>query len=62
MPVGVSDIDFIQRIVPHYDEKTNTTFIKSYHATHPSKPEVKGVIRLLNIIIYLVIMEYQGEI
>ena len=49
MPVGVSDRDTIQRICTHYDEKTKTTFVKSYHATHPSKPEVSGVVRLVAV-------------
>ncbi len=45
MPIGVADRDLVQNISRRYDEATNTTYLMYHHTTHPSKPEIPGIVR-----------------
>ena len=45
MPIGVSDRDLVQNVSRRYDEATNTTYIMFHGCTHPSKPEMHGIVR-----------------
>ena len=50
MPFGVSDRDLVQKICTRYEESEKSTYILYYHTTHPTKPPVSGVVRLVAII------------
>ena len=45
MPFGVANRDLVQNISHRYDEATNTTYLMYHNATHPSRPEVPGIVR-----------------
>ena len=56
MPLGVADRDLVQNISHRYDKDTNTTYLMYHHATHPSKPEVPGVVR--SVVLLMVDQQY----
>lgn len=45
MPVGVADRDIVQNITKRRVESQDLTYMLYKNATHPSKPEVPGVVR-----------------
>ena len=45
MPPLVADRDIVQYIGQRHDEGTNTTYLLYRNATHPDRPERKGVVR-----------------
>ena len=45
MPPAVADRDLVQYISQKTDESTDTTTILYRNATHPSRPESRGIVR-----------------
>ena len=45
MPPLVADRDIVQYIGQRHDEATNTTYLLYRNATHPDRPERKGIVR-----------------
>ena len=50
MPIAVSDRDIVQKICTRRDESTDSTFILYYHTTHPAKPPISGIVRLVMVL------------
>lgn len=49
MPIGVADRDIVQNITQRQDESNDLKYILYKNATHPSRPEVPGVVRYIGI-------------
>lgn len=45
MPPAVVDRDLVQFIRKQYDESTNTTYFLYRNASHPKRPERRGLVR-----------------
>ena len=45
MPIGVSDRDIVQYVTQRKDDSEDLFYVLYKNATHPKKPEQKGVVR-----------------